>query len=94
MADLVNNKVSLSLPPSEIYFTPEEPVQLTRITSHLMDVYVDDFILAGKPAMRQDLKTWARAAIWVVISVFPTTAHTRHKGGREPISQKNWTRAM
>eukprot|EP00957_Ditylum_brightwellii_P151369 11526704-Ditylum_brightwellii.AAC.1 len=78
MDDLVQQNIPLLLTPLEKFFAPEEEVKLALTTASLRDVYTDDFILAGQPANQEDLKKWARAAIWAILCIFPPTSHTGH----------------
>jgi len=55
----------------------------------MLAVFVDDFILAAvEDAKGTMLERTTRAALHSIYGVFPPPAVSRHKGGKDPVSQK------
>jgi hypothetical protein len=90
---LIDYQFDIPPHPLEDYVLPDEIDDLTpsqRDEIHrFVAVYVDDYILAAVESKDRTLvKRMARAALYVIHSVFPPPDVTGHEGGKDSISQK------
>ena len=65
---------------------PAEPVEYTSCPTEILQVFVDDFILAPQPESPEDLQELLRTALEAIYSVFPPPKECSHINGRYPVS--------
>ena len=65
-----------------------EPVEYTSFPTELLQVFVDDFILANQTESPEDLKELSRTALAAIYSVFPPPKESGRVNGRDPVSEK------
>ena len=72
----------------EHFMEPAEPVEYTPCLTELLQVFVDDFILATQPESPEDLKEFSRTALAAIYSVFPPPKESGHVNGIDPVPEK------
>ena len=70
------------------FMEPEEPSKYTKFPTELLQVFVDDLILATQPESPEDLKELSQTALAAIYSVFPPPKESGHVNGRDPVSEK------
>ena len=73
----------------EHFMEPADPVKYTSCPTEILQLFVDDFILATQPESPEDLKKLSRAALAVIYCVFPPPKESGHVNGGDPVSEKN-----
>ena len=74
-------KQKFGLSKMEHFMEPSEPVKYTPCLTELLQVFVDDFILATQPESLEELKEFSQTALAAIYSVFPPPKEIGHVMG-------------
>ena len=94
MEDLFSSAAPLPSHRLELYLHPTEEVKWADTTAHLLQVFVDDYVLAIQPSSVDELTHLSRAALRAIHSVFLSPDKSGHLDGRDPISLKKLNKGM
>eukprot|EP00957_Ditylum_brightwellii_P144883 11035168-Ditylum_brightwellii.AAC.1 len=86
--DLLDKGKRLPLLTLEHYFLPDGKVDTAKLATQMVQVFVDNFILAAQSTTLKDLLHISRAAIAAIESIFSTLEVSGHQNGRHSISEK------
>ena len=72
----------------EHFMEPADPVACTSCPTKLLQVLLDDFILAKQLESPEDLKELSQTDLVAIYCVFPSPKESGHVKGKDPVLEK------